>query len=83
MYGGAKSQFDADIIMKINKGDDFKQNEAYHDKNRYQNNDLSQLRYNIYSQGLVGVLMNVEPTPNIQIRSEKLEDVWEDVLILH
>jgi hypothetical protein len=39
MHGSAKSQFDHDIIMKIEKGETFKQNEVYHDKNRCQNKD--------------------------------------------
>jgi hypothetical protein len=33
MHGGAKSQFDGDIIMKIEKGETFKQKEVFHDKN--------------------------------------------------
>ena len=58
---GAKSQFDGDIIMKIEKGETFKENEVYHDKNRYQNKDLSELRYNIYSKSLSSGLLNMEP----------------------
>jgi len=50
MRGGAAAQFDGDIIMKINKDGDFKQNYVYHDKNRYQNKDLNTLKFNIYKQ---------------------------------
>jgi len=81
MRGGAKSQFDGDIIMKIDKGDDFKQNEVYHDKNRYQNKDLSQLRYNIYSQSLSGGLLSNESVPKLQIQKTQPVIVWEDAII--
>lgn len=52
MRGGSKAQFDGDIIMKINKGEDFKENFVYHDKNRYQNKDLEELKYNVFEVGL-------------------------------
>ncbi len=81
MRGGAKSQFDGDIIMKIDKGDDFKQNEVYHDKNRYQNKDLSQLRYNIYSKSLTGDFLINESAPKLQIQKIQPVAVWEDVTI--
>jgi len=81
MRGGAKSQFDGDIIMKIDKGDDFKENFVFHDKNRYQNKDLSLLRYNIYSQGLAGGLLNAEPVVKLQSQNAELEAVWKDVTI--
>lgn len=63
MRGAAKSQFDGDIIMKIDKGDDYKQNEVYHDKNHYQNKDLSRLRYYIYSQYLSSGLLTNKLVP--------------------
>jgi len=81
MRGGAKSQFDGDIIMKIEKGENFKQNIVYHDKNRYQNKDLSQLRYNIYSQSLSGGLLASESVPKLQIQNTEPVAVWEDVTI--
>ena len=81
MRGGAKSQFDGDIIMKIEKGETFKQNEVYHDKNWYQNKDLSLLRYNIYSQGLAGVVLNTKPVAIIPTQNTELGAVWEDVTV--
>jgi len=81
MRGGAKSQFDGDIIMKIDKGDDFKENFVFHDKNRYQNKDLSLLRYNIYGQALSGGLLDNKSVPKLQIQNEKPVTVWEDVTI--
>ncbi|MEN8123245.1 MAG: hypothetical protein ABFS35_23110 [Bacteroidota bacterium] len=68
------------FIMKINKGEDFKQNEVVHDKNRFQNKDLSLLRYNIYSQCLSESLLN-EPVAEIQIQNPKMGAVWEDVSV--
>jgi len=82
MRGGAKSQFDGDIIMKIEKGDDFKQNEVYHNKNRYQNKDLNQLRYNIYSQTLSGGLLNAEPVAKLPNQMNQQGAIWEDVTIV-
>jgi len=53
MRGGSKSQFDGDIIMKIEKAPDFKESTAYFDKHRYQNVPLDQLHYNIFTQKMV------------------------------
>ena len=78
MRGGAKSQFDGDIIMKIDKGEDFKENEVYHDKNRYQNKDLRQLRYNIYSQSLSVGLINNEIYLKSETRNMHPVAVWKD-----
>ncbi|MBE7671551.1 hypothetical protein F7649_10550 [Tenacibaculum piscium] len=48
MRGGSKSQFDADIILFTEKFDDYQENYIYADKNRYQNKNLSDLKYNIF-----------------------------------
>jgi len=77
MLGGAKSQFDGDIIMKIEKGKTFKQNEVFHDKNRYQNKDLSLLRYNIYSKSLYGGFKN----DSKQSQINEVESIWKDIVI--
>lgn len=50
MRGGSKSQFDGDIILFIEKFPNYKENYVYPDKNRYQNQQLDQLKYNIFSQ---------------------------------
>ena len=80
MRGGSKAQFDGDIIMKIEKGDDFKQNEVYHDKNRYQNKDLSQLRYNIYLQRLNGTIPPEETNISNPVPGYS-GNLWEDATI--
>ncbi len=67
--------------MKIDKGDDFKENFVFYDKNCYQNKDLSLLRYNIYSQSLSGGLLNTEPVAKIENQNSELCAVWEDVTI--
>ena len=48
MRGGAKSGFDGDCIFFVEKSTDFKQHYVYTDKNRYQNRNLEELKYNIY-----------------------------------
>jgi len=45
MRSGTKSQLNSDIIMKSDKGKGFKQNEVYHNKNRYQNKYLNKLLF--------------------------------------
>ncbi len=52
MRGGSKAAFDGDIILKVEKGSDYRDNEVYANKNRY--NDAPELRYNIFSQSLIG-----------------------------
>jgi len=74
MRGGAKAQFDGDVIMKIVKGKDFKENEVYHDKNRYQSKDLTDLKYNIYTQAMV----NVEEDYILQ--DEELTEPVEEII---
>lgn len=49
MRGGAKSQFDGDIIGFVKKEDDYRNNYAYWDKNRYHSGNLETLKFNIYS----------------------------------
>lgn len=53
MRGGSKSQFDGDIIAFVQKEADYKNNYVYFDKNRYQNKNLEELKYNIFSGKLV------------------------------
>lgn len=53
MRGGSQAQFDGDIILKVNKQSDFKDNYIYADKNRYQDKDLSSLFYNVYYQKVI------------------------------
>lgn len=88
MRGGAKAQFDGDIIMKVDKGDDFKNNIVYHDKNRYHNADLTQLHYNVYNQKLVSQAPN-EPetqTPEPSNTNQPIIDknpllTWDDATV--
>jgi len=49
MRGGSKSQFDGDIISFVKKEDNYKDNYCYHDKNRYNNANLEDLKFNIFS----------------------------------
>ncbi len=49
MRGGSKSAFDGDCIFYVEKSPDFKKHYVYTDKNRYQNRNLEELQYNIYS----------------------------------
>ncbi|MCG8893497.1 hypothetical protein G1K73_06985, partial [Tenacibaculum finnmarkense] len=56
MRGGSKSQFDADIILFTEKFDNYQNNYIYADKNRYQNKNLTDLKYNIFE----GVLKDLE-----------------------
>lgn len=56
MRGGSKSQFDADIILFTEKFDNYQDNYIYADKNRYQNKNLTDLKYNIFE----GVLKDIE-----------------------
>ncbi|MDX1349648.1 MAG: zincin-like metallopeptidase domain-containing protein [Putridiphycobacter sp.] len=53
MRGGSKAAFDGDIICKIVKTDNFKENYVMFDKNRYQSKDLESLKYSIYHQKLI------------------------------
>ncbi len=52
MRGGSKSAFDGDCIFYVEKSPDFKKHYVYTDKNRYQNKNLEELHYNIYSGSL-------------------------------
>ncbi|WP_233898125.1 ArdC family protein [Tenacibaculum piscium] len=54
MRGGSKSQFDGDVILFTQKFDDYQENYIYADKNRYQNKNLSDLKYNIF-EGILTV----------------------------
>ena len=54
----------------------------FHDKNRCQNKDLSELRYNIYGKSLSGDLLNGEAVLNIQSQMNQPDGiVWEDVTV--
>ncbi|MBB1195099.1 hypothetical protein DNC80_15660, partial [Flavobacterium sp. SOK18b] len=47
MRGGSSSQFDGDVILFVEKFPNFSENYVYADKNRYQNQSLEDLHYNI------------------------------------
>lgn len=49
MRGGAKSQFDGDIIGFVKKEDNYQNNYAYWDKNRYHSGNLEDLKFNIFN----------------------------------
>lgn len=53
MRGGAKSQFDGDIVSFVEKKDNYKDNYIYFDKNRYQNKNLETLKFNIFEGKLL------------------------------
>jgi antirestriction protein ArdC len=53
MRGGSEAQFDGDVILKISKQEDFRNNFVYADKNRYQNENLSDIKYSIYSKNII------------------------------
>jgi len=55
MRGGAASQFDGDAVWFVEKQDRFADNYVWQDKNRYQDTDLSTLRFNIASGKLLKV----------------------------
>lgn len=65
MRGGSAAAFDADMVCKVDKGEDFRNNEAYWDKNRY-NDKADQVRYNIYDQKCYEVLSYTDPEGNQQ-----------------
>ncbi|WP_408039878.1 hypothetical protein, partial [Tenacibaculum amylolyticum] len=64
MRGGSKSGYDGDCILFVEKFADYKQHYVYQDKNRYQNRNLAELQYNIYS-GKLNPIINEEKV-NIQ-----------------
>lgn len=53
MRGGSSSQFDGDIISFIEKMPNYEDNYCYHDKNRYNKENLEDLKFNIFSGKLV------------------------------
>lgn len=63
MRGGSSSQFDGDIIQFVEKHDEFAKNYVYNDKNRYQDRDISTLKYLIASGKLVKEEKPLEETP--------------------
>ena len=52
MRGGSKAAFDGDQILKVEKFPDYRENNVYANKNRY--NSIPELKFNIFSQRLVG-----------------------------
>ncbi len=66
MRGGSKSQFDGDIIGKINVELDYKNNTAYWSKNRYCNANLSEHKFNIFSKKMVELPKPIEQTTTTQ-----------------
>ena len=63
MRGGSASQFDGDIIQFVEKHDEFAKNYVYNDKNRYQDRDISKLKYLIASGKLAKEEKPIEETP--------------------
>ena len=53
MRGGSKSQFDGDIICFVKKEPNYMDNYCWMDKNRYQDKNLEDLKFNIYSGKLL------------------------------
>ncbi len=53
MRGGSDAQFDGDIILKVEKSQDFKENYCVATKNRYQNKDIHTLKYNIFYKRMI------------------------------
>ncbi len=66
MRGGSKSQFDGDIILMVQKEDDYTNNFVYNDKNRYNKIPLNELHYNIHSQ--------MTYNPEVQIMNDDEEE---------
>ena len=64
MRGGSKSAFDGDCIFYVEKSPDLKKHYVYTDKNRYQNRNLEDLKYNIYMGKLNPITK--EEQPNIR-----------------
>lgn len=52
MRGGSKAAFDGDIILRIKKHEDYRENYAYANKNRY--SDIPDIKYNIYNKAVEG-----------------------------
>jgi hypothetical protein len=69
MRGGSKSQFDGDIISFIQKETNYKDNYCYHDKNRYNNRNLEDLKFNIFS----GKLIQPEQEQQQKVKTENIE----------
>ncbi|WP_158728641.1 zincin-like metallopeptidase domain-containing protein [Flavobacterium sp. I-STPA6A] len=63
MRGGSKSQFDADIVLFTEKKEDYRENYIYADKNRYQNNPLDGLKFNIFNKKLEGNISEATTEP--------------------
>ncbi len=73
--GGSDIVFDGDVIVLGHKGDSFKENYLYFDKNRYTKVDLQQLHYNI-STGKVYNPMEKKPEEK---KPQKKYDSWLEV----
>ncbi len=72
MRGGSKAQFDGDIILKIVKENDFKENYVIADKNRYTNEDIHEIKYNIFHQKLVNEAPTEEEVPTTPETEENI-----------
>lgn len=64
MRGGSKSQFDGDVILRMEKAEDYRNSYVYANKNRYQDIPLDSLKYNIFTKSLVKTDANTETTTN-------------------
>ena len=66
MRGGSKSQFDGDIVGFIEKEPNYKNNYCYWNKNRYQDKNLEDLKFNIYSGKLQSNQQEPEPQNELE-----------------
>ena len=69
MRGGSKSQFDADIVLFTEKKTDYRENYVYADKNRYQDQPLDSLKFNIFNKRL---MRSGTETPTITTSKRRL-----------
>lgn len=53
MRGGSKSEFDGDVILEVEKADDFRNSYVIARKNRYQDIPLNEIAYNFYHQKVI------------------------------
>jgi hypothetical protein len=73
MRGGSRAQFDADMVMKVEKDvSDYRNNYAYWDKNRY--SVEPGLKYNIFTQQLMDDLPKGEQQgEGVPVQGDKIE----------
>lgn len=72
MRGGSDSEFDGDINLFIEKGERFAENYVWSDKNRYNDQDLSTLKYNFTTGKLIKPALKDGPDKNAAPKKSKL-----------